>query len=718
MTTKAAIIQTFNEVWPGSPHSLGATWDGEGVNFAVYSRHGEKIELCLFDESGRREIQRIPLRERTDFVWHGYLPQARPGQLYGYRVHGPYAPEKGHRFNPNKLLLDPYARSISGGIKWSDAQFGYTIGHKREDLSFDRRDSAAGVPRSEVIDTAFSWGEDRHPHIACNDRIIYEMHVGGYTQRHPDVPPPLQGTFAGLCTPQVLDHLRSLGVTTLELLPIHAFVDDRPIVQRGLVNYWGYNTIGFFAPDPRYGVHNPVHEFKTMVKTLHSAGFEVILDVVYNHTGEGNEKGPTLCFRGLDNHSYYRLGDADKRFCADFTGCGNSLDLRNARVLQMVVDSLRYWVTEMHVDGFRFDLASTLARDSPNFDPYHPFFAVLRQDPVLSPRLLIAEPWDLGDTGYQVGGFPPGWAEWNDQYRDTMRAYWKGDGGLIGDFARRLTGSHDLYGQNFRGPCASVNFITAHDGFTLNDLVSYNEKHNEANGEDNRDGNTNNVSWNHGVEGPTEDPEVVRLREQQKRNFIATLFLSQGVPMLLAGDEVGRTQNGNNNTYCQDNELNWHDWNWDRKAWILLNFTKKMIAFRKEHPLFRRRDFFKGVPVGTGGRKDVAWLKPDGNEMTPEEWEKEFARCLGMWLNGEELPETDARGRPLHDASFLVLFNAHHDVIEFKLPAPGGNDSWRTVVDTSFEAGEPGPEAEAPGDAYPLQGRSLVVLQQVSTGGT
>src|SRR6185503_10810477 len=535
--TEAPIVTT--DLWNGKPYPLGATWDGQGVNFAIFSRNADKVELCLFDETGKRETARIPLRERTDFVWHGYLPQARPGQLYGYRVYGPYKPEEGHRFNPHKLLLDPYARSIVGSIKWSDAHFGYTIGHKREDLSHDRRDDAAGMPKCQVIDAAFSWGDDRPPVIASSDRVIYEMHLGGYTKRHPDVPAQAQGKFAGLCVPQVIDHLKSLGITTIELLPVQTFVDDRPLVSRGLVNYWGYNTIGFFAPEGRYGAANPVNEFKSMVKTLHSAGFEVILDVVYNHTGEGNEKGPTLSFRGIDNLAYYRLGD-DKRHTADFTGCGNSLDLRNPRVLQLVVDSLRYWVSEMHVDGFRFDLASTLARDSPQFDAFSPFFAVLRQDPVISPKLLIAEPWDLGATGYQVGHFPPGWAEWNDQYRDTMRAYWKGDGSLIGDFAGRLTGSHDLFGHNDRGPTASVNFVTAHDGFTLNDLVSYNEKHNEANGENNRDGHTNNLSWNCGAGGPTDDAAINALREQQKRNFLATLLLSQGVPMLLAGDEVGR----------------------------------------------------------------------------------------------------------------------------------------------------------------------------------
>ncbi|HUP31135.1 MAG TPA: glycogen debranching protein GlgX [Usitatibacter sp.] len=713
MTTKAAAGPV--EIWPGSPHPLGANWDGEGVNFAIFSRNAERVELCLFDETGRKETQRVALRERTDFVWHGYLPRMRPGQLYGYRVHGPYQPEHGHRFNPHKLLIDPYARAIVGGIKWSDAQSGYTIGHKKEDLSFDKRDSAAGMPKCQVIDPAFDWGDDRRPNLLSNERIIYEMHVHGYTRLHPDVPPHLKGTYQGMCTQQVIDHLKSLGITTLELLPVHAFVDDRPLVERGAVNYWGYNSVGFFAPERRYACADPVREFKSMVKCIHAAGMEVILDVVYNHTGEGNEKGPTLSFRGIDNEQYYRLAQ-DKRFYRDFTGCGNSLDLRHPRVLQLVVDSLRYWVTEMHVDGFRFDLASTLARDQHTFDPRSNFFAVLRQDPVLSPRLLIAEPWDLGDTGYQVGGFPPGWAEWNDQYRDTMRAYWKGDGGLIGEFAQRLTGSSDLFSHNSRGPTASVNFVTAHDGFTLNDLVSYNEKHNEANGEGNRDGNTNNLSWNHGVEGPTDDPEIVTLREQQKRNLLGTLLISQGVPMILAGDEVGRTQLGNNNTYCHDSELNWQDWYWDDNRWRLLNFTKKMIALRREHPLFRRREFFKGVPVGDGERKDVAWLKPDGHEMTPDEWEKEFARSVGMWLNGEQLPETDARGNPLRDASFLVLFNAHHDLIEFLLPDVGAD--WAVEIDTSFNTGLPSADKSTARGTYPLHGRSLVILRQLTMQST
>jgi glycogen operon protein len=705
-TTREA---TPGELWNGSPHPLGATWNGEGVNFAIYSRNAEKVELCLFDDAGKREVQRVALRERTDFVWHGYLPQVRPGQLYGYRVHGPYKPEAGHRFNPQKLLLDPYARAIVGPTQISDSQFGYPLGGKREDLGFDKRDSAPSMPKAQVIDSAFDWSGERRPQYAPNERIVYELHVGGYTRRHPDVIPAHQGKYAGLATRQVIEHMQSLGVTTVELLPAHWFVDERALTERNLLNFWGYNSIGFFAPAARYGVVNPVNEFKAMVKTLHAAGFEVVLDVVFNHTGEGSEKGPTICFRGIDNLDYYRLAE-DKRFCVDFTGCGNSLDLRNPRVLQLVLDSLRYWATEMHVDGFRFDLATALARENPHFDTNSRFFAVLRQDPVLSRTLLIAEPWDLGEGGYQLGHFPPGWAEWNDQFRDTMRAYWKGDGGLIDDFARRLTGSHDLFGANDRGPCASVNFIAAHDGFTLADLVSYNDKHNEANGEENRDGSSNNRSWNCGAEGPTDDPKVNALRERQKRNFLATLFLSQGIPMLLAGDEVSRTQGGNNNTYCQDNEINWVDWSWDAPKWELLNFAKRMIRLRKEHPIFRRRDFFEGAIVEED-RKDVAWLKPDGNEMTTEEWHKDFARALGMAIYGGALPETDERGRQLRDASYIVLFNAHDEKIDFTLPRIEGR-AWRTEIDTAYPSGDPPAEAAFPGAIYPLQGRSLALLRE------
>jgi isoamylase len=706
-------VRPVTAVWPGRSYPRGAHWDGEGVNFALFSEHAEKVELCLFDETGRHEIQRITLKERTDEVWHCYLPEARPGQLYGYRVYGPYEPERGHRFNPHKLLLDPYAYSIEGNLRWGDAQFGYTIGSKREDLSFDRRDSAAGMPKSKIIDGAFTWGDDRHPDIPWQDMVIYELHVGGFTRQHPDVPTALRGTFAGLSCPPVIDHLRRLGVTTIELMPVHAFIDDRYLVERGLRNYWGYNTIGFFAPDKRYCASGKIDEFKTMVKTLHSAGMEVILDVVYNHTAEGNQCGPTLCFRGVDNASYYRLSTENARYYQDYTGCGNTLNMRNPRVLQLIMDSLRYWVTEMHVDGFRFDLAASLARELHEVDRLGAFFDILRQDPVLSQVKLIAEPWDLGEGGYQVGNFPVGWAEWNDKYRDSMRACWKGDGGLIGEFARRLTGSNDLYGSSGRSPCASINFITAHDGFTLHDLVSYNEKHNEANGEENRDGTNNNLSWNCGVEGPTDDAQINALRERQKRNMIATVLLSQGVPMLLAGDEIGRTQRGNNNAYCQDNEISWTDWNIDEAGQRLLEFTSRMIATRRDHPIFRQRAFFRGEPVGESKEKDIVWLKPDGTEMTAQEWDESFARCLGVYLSGDALQETDMRGRPIHDASFVVLFNAHHDTIGFRLPAFDRHATWFAQIDTAFDTGEPQLREIPGGDEYPLQGRSLALLRRI-----
>ena len=709
-TTREA---TPGELWNGSPHPLGATWNGEGVNFALYARNAEKVELCLFDDAGKREVSRFTLRERTDFVWHGYLPQVRPGQLYGYRVHGPYKPEAGHRFNPHKLLLDPYARSIVGSTQIADAQFGYPLGGKREDLALDRRDSAACSPKSQVIDSAFDWSGERRPQFAANERIIYELHVGGYTKRHPDVIPAHQGKYAGLATRQVIEHMQSLGVTTIELLPVHWFLDERPLTERGLVNYWGYNSIGFFAPASRYGVANPVNEFKAMVKTLHSAGFEVILDVVFNHTGEGNEKGPTICFRGIDNLEYYRLGD-DKRFNIDFTGCGNTLDLRNPRVLQVVLDSLRYWATEMHVDGFRFDLATTLARENPNFDTNSRFFAVLRQDPVLSRMLLIAEPWDLGDGGYQVGHFPPGWAEWNDQYRDTMRAYWKGDGELIDDFARRLTGSHDLYGANDRGPMASVNFLTAHDGFTLNDLVSYNEKHNEANGEDNRDGESHNRGWNCGAEGPSDDPEVLACRSRQQRNLITTLLLSQGIPMLLGGDEIGRTQQGNNNAYCQDNEISWFDW--DHADTSLLEFTRRVIQIQAEHPIFRRRRWFQGRPLYGSGVSDINWFRPDGQEMSSEDWQSGYAKSLGVFLNGDALRDVDPDGSPVRDDSVLLFFNAHHEPVTFTVPRASFGARWTGLVDTRAQSGECDVDLKA-GDTVEVGGRTVVVVRRPSTRG-
>jgi isoamylase len=704
-------LKPINEVWPGRSQPRGAHWDGEGVNFALFTEFGEAVDLCIFDVTGRRELQRIPLRARTDQVFHCYLPEARPGMLYGYRVHGPYKPEEGLRFNAHKLLLDPYARNITGALRWSDALYGYTVGHKRGDLSFDRRDSASGMPKSKVIDPAFTWGNDRSPEVPWHDMVVYELNVRGFTQRHPGVPPALRGTYAGIATAPVIDYLRRLGVTTIELMPVQYFIDDRRLVEQGMRNFWGYNTIGYFAPEDSYSASGKVNEFKTMVKTLHSAGFEVILDVVYNHTAEGNELGPTLCFRGLDNSAYYRLSADSKRSYMDYTGCGNTLNMQHPRVLQLMMDSLRYWVTEMHVDGFRFDLASALARELHEVDRLGAFFDILRQDPVLDRVKLIAEPWDLGEGGYQVGNFPPGWAEWNDKYRDTMRAYWRGDGGLIGEFARRMTGSSDLYGSSGRAPHASINFITAHDGFTMRDLVSYNGKHNEANLEENRDGSDNNISWNCGVEGPTDDPAILALRERQSRNMLATLLFSQGVPMLTAGDEIARTQQGNNNAYCQDNEISWVDWNLDETRQRLLAFTQRAIKLRREHPVFRRRHFFEGRSLHGEDAKEIAWLKPDGTDMTDEEWDHSFARCLGVYLSGERLGETDGRGRPVTDDDFLVLFNAHDGPIPFTLPAFGGA-GWTLVLDTSREDGLlPDGNYEA-GHTYPLAARALAVLSR------
>jgi glycogen operon protein len=706
------MAKPITAVWPGRPYPRGATWDGEGVNFALFSENAEKVELCIFDDKGRRELQRIEFKEHTDQVWHCYLPEARPGMLYGYRVHGPYKPEAGHRFNPHKLLLDPYAKAIVGGINWSDAHFGYRIGHEREDLSFDRRDSAPGMPKCQVVDTAFTWGDDRRPDIPWHETIIYELHVKGFTMLHPEVPPALRGTYAGLATTPVIEYLKRLGVTTVELMPVHTFVDDRHLVQKGLRNYWGYNSIGYFAPDNRYSASGQVAEFKTMVKALHSAGIEVILDVVYNHTAEGNHLGPTLAFRGIDNASYYRLVADNPRYYMDYTGCGNTLNMQHPRVLQLIMDSLRYWVNEMHVDGFRFDLASALARELHEVDRLGAFFDIIRQDPVLSQVKLIAEPWDLGEGGYQVGNFPVGWTEWNDKYRDTMRAYWKGDGGLIGEFARRLTGSSDLYGKSGRSPHASINFVTAHDGFTLHDLVTYNEKHNEANLEENRDGHNHNLSWNCGVEGETDDPQVNALRARQKRNLLATLLLSQGVPMLLAGDEICRTQQGNNNAYCQDNEISWVDWNLTQPKRQLLAFVQRMVALRRDHPVFRRRHFFQGRPIHGTGVKDIVWLNPDSREMTDEEWNQHHARCLGVYLAGEGLTETDERGRPITDSNFLVLFNAHHEEIPFSLPQLAGGPRWLVVLDTAYEEGLAWDGVYMAGASYPLQGRSLALLQQ------
>ena len=702
----------ISAVWPGAPFPRGANWDGEGVNFALYSENAERVELCLFDAKGKKEIQRVELREQTDLVWHCYLPEARPGLLYGYRVYGPYDPEHGHRFNPHKLLLEPYAKEIVGAVRWSDAQFGYRIGHRLEDQSFDRRDNAAMMPKCRVVDPAFSWGKDEPPAIAWSDMVIYELHVCGFTKNHPQVPEALRGTYAGLATAPVIEHLKALGITSVELMPVHAFVDDRHLVERGLSNYWGYNSIGFFAPDQRYSSSGVISEFKSMVKTMHSHGIEVILDVVYNHTAEGNQLGPTLAFRGIDNAAYYRLVGDDARFYMDYTGCGNTLNLQQPRTLQLIMDSLRYWVLEMHVDGFRFDLASALARELHEVERLGAFFDILLQDPVLSQVKLIAEPWDLGEGGYQVGNFPVGWGEWNDRYRDTMRAYWKGDGGLIGDFARRLTGSSDLYEHSGRKPYASINFITAHDGFTLHDVVSYNDKHNEANGEENRDGTDSNNSWNCGAEGASDDEEINALRARQKRNMLATLFFSQGVPMLLAGDEMGRTQQGSNNAYCQDNEISWVNWALSNDDQQFLAFVQRVITLRREHPVFRRRNFFQGRAIRGSQIKDINWLKPDGQEMSDDEWDHDFAHCLGVYLSGDAMEERDGRGRPIKDDNFLLLFNSHHQGAPFQLPDIGKTSVWQALLDTQ-SADEPEAERKFKGgDIYPLEARSLALLIQ------
>jgi isoamylase len=704
-------------IWPGKPYPLGATWDGEGVNFALFSEHATAVELCLFDgPEAVKESQRIRLDERTDQVWHAYIPGLWPGQHYGYRVHGPYAPEEGHRFNHHKLLIDPYAKSIAGTIEWSEAMFGYRIGNRQADLSFDARDNAANVPKCVVVDQAFTWGGDQHPKTPWDRTVIYEVHVKGLTAQHPEVPDHMRGTYSALTTPAVIDHLLELGVTAVELLPVHHFVRDKHLVDRGLTNYWGYNTVGFFSPDIRYAVSpvrgRHVREFKTMVKTLHSSGIEVILDVVYNHTAEGNHLGPTLSFRGIDNAAYYRLVDNDKRYYVDYTGCGNSLNVTHPRTLQLIMDSLRYWVTEMHVDGFRFDLASTLARELHAVDRLSAFFDILHQDPILSQVKLIAEPWDVGEGGYQVGNFPVGWAEWNGKYRDTIRRYVKGDGGQMAELAYRLTGSSDLYSMSGRRPFASVNFITAHDGFTLHDLVSYDHKHNEANGEHNRDGTDDNASWNCGAEGPSHDPKIVELRERQKRNFLTLLFLSQGVPMLCGGDEIGRTQKGNNNAYCQDNKLSWFDWNLDHAQLELLTFVRTLIAFRKTHPVLRRRRFFQGRHIRGSEVKDLSWFRPDGKEMSDEDWNAGYSKSLTLRLAGDAIGETDAKGRPIVDDTLLILLNAHHTPLPFTLPAHKSGIRWCPVLDTALIG-----ETEKPvtilkgGERYDMEARAIAVLR-------
>ena len=700
-------------VWPGASHPLGATWDGAGVNFALFSEHATAVELCLYDDGDERvERARIRLEERDDQVWHCYLPQARPGLRYGYRVHGPYEPAAGHRFNPAKLLLDPYARAIERTVMWDDALFGYRVGGESADLDPDDRDSASFMPKCIVIDSAFSWGRDQAPRHPRHQSVLYEVHVKGFTMRHPDVPENLRGTYAGLATPEVIDYLHRLGVTAVELLPCHQFVAERELVDRGLTNYWGYNSIGFFAPDVRYaatgGRGGQVAEFKTMVKTLHEAGIEVILDVVYNHTAEGTELGPTLSFRGIDNSAYYRL--VDGRHYMDYTGCGNSLDMTHPRTLQLIMDSLRYWVLEMHVDGFRFDLASTLARELHDVDRLGAFFDIIHQDPVLSQVKLIAEPWDLGEGGYQVGNFPPLWSEWNGKYRDCVRDYWRGADATLAEFGYRLTGSSDLYASEGRRPSASINFLTAHDGFTLRDLVSYNEKHNEANGEENRDGESHNRSWNCGIEGPTDDREVLALRRRQTRNFLATLMLSQGVPMLLGGDELGRTQQGNNNAYCQDDELSWFDW--DTANVELYEFTRRLIRLRRDHPVFRRRRWFQGRPIRGPGERDLVWFKPDGEEMSEEDWANGFAKSLALFLNGDGIAHAGARGERVRDDSFYLICNAHWEPIEFTLPGAPLAERWQTVLDTERPFPEEGAILDG-GSPCRAIGRSLVLLRRI-----
>ncbi len=702
---------------PGNPYPLGATWDGLGVNFSLFSEHATGVELCLFDSAeALRESRRIPLTEKTDMVWHGYLPGILPGQLYGYRVHGPYQPRAGHRFNANKVLLDPYAKALGRTTRWGNFElFGYRVGDPEEDLSFDERDNAGHAPLAAVDDPAFTWGNDQPPRTPWHKTLIYELHVQGFTKRHPDVPEPLRGTYAGLRSEPAIRHLVSLGVTAVELMPVHHFLNDRALIEKGLVNYWGYNTLAFFAPAVAYTGGRPeqgVREFKMMVRALHAAGLEVILDVVYNHTAEGNHLGPTLSFRGIDNAAYYRLMPGDQRYHMDFTGCGNTLNMLHPRVLQLIMDSLRYWVVEMHVDGFRFDLASALARELYEVNRLGAFFDIIHQDPVLSQVKLIAEPWDLGEGGYQVGNFPVLWTEWNGKYRDTVRRFWKGEGGIVSEFATRLAGSSDLYEQSGRRPYASINFVTAHDGFTLQDLVSYNKKHNQANLEDSADGENHNLSWNCGAEGPSDDPAVRGLRGRQKRNFMATLLFSQGVPMIRAGDELSHSQGGNNNAYCQDNEISWLDWELGPEKRQFLEFTRDVIALWRSQPVLQRRRFFQGRRIRGGEVKDILWLEPTGKEMTDEDWNREFARCLGMLLPGDAMDERDNNGDPIVGESLLVLMNAHHEAISFRLPPYGAADQlWELLLD-SYEPKAPVRRFRR-AQRYELQGRSLAVLRLV-----
>ncbi|HET6620851.1 MAG TPA: glycogen debranching protein GlgX [Dongiaceae bacterium] len=706
-----------SRVWPGQPYPLGATWDGKGVNFALFSAHAERVELCLFDAAGVREIDRVALPEYTDEVWHGYLPDARPGTLYGFRVYGPYDPKAGHRFNPNKLLLDPYARAFYGRFLQTEAIFGYRVGSAREDLSFDRRDSARAMPKCRVVDGSFQWGADRPPAIPWSRSVIYEMNVRGFTMLREDLPQPLRGTCAGLGSQPVIDYLRSLGITAVELLPVQARFHEPSLLQHKLKNYWGYNTIGFFAPEPQLLSTGLTAEIKTMIRQLHDAGIEVILDVVYNHTAEGSQLGPTLCFRGIDNASYYRLLPDDPRHYINDTGTGNTLNLSHPRVVQMVLDSLTYWVEQMHVDGFRFDLAVTVGREDHGFDPGGGFFDALRQAPALQHVKLIAEPWDVGPGGYQLGHFPPGWAEWNDRYRDAVRRYWRGDERMLPELAARLAASADLFDHRGRRPWASINFVTAHDGFTLNDLVSYNEKHNEANQENNQDGHSENLSFNFGTEGPTDDPAVIAQRQQQKRNFLATLLLSLGTPMLLAGDEIGHSQGGNSNAYCQDNETTWIDW---RSRSIedeaLLAFTQRLVALRAAHPVLRRMRFLHGTKSCPRGIKDITWFAPQGNEKTPEQWMDPLARCFGVLLNGRAGPAVGADGLPVEDDLLFIILNAHHDVVDCTLPTLPVEAQWLRLLDTSRPDDAERADTLSMGAILPVNGRSLVLLSIPAQG--
>jgi glycogen operon protein len=717
-----------SKILPGSPYPQGATWDGTGVNFAIYSENAAKIELCLFSELNSSEQDVVVMTENTGFVWHCYIPGLSIGQMYGYRVHGPFEPEKGLRFNSAKLLIDPYAKAIAGKVNWDYPLFAYQFNDPKEDLSFDDRDDAPGVPKGVVTSSHFDWQNDHSPEIPLHDSVIYEVHVKGFTAAHPEIPENLRGTYAGLATPASMEHFKTLGVTAVELMPVHDFLDDKHLLDKGLHNYWGYNTTNFFSPDARYSSSGDrgqqVGEFKTMIREFHRNGIEVILDVVYNHTSEGNQMGPTLSFRGIDNTTYYRVVNDNPRYYMDYTGTGNTLNMRNPQVLKMVMDSLRYWVLDMHVDGFRFDLASTLARELHDVDRLSAFFDVINQDPVLSRVKLIAEPWDVGEGGYQVGRFPALWAEWNGKYRDVVRRYWKGDDGQLAELGYRLTGSSDLYQRDGRKPSASINFITAHDGFTLEDLVSYDQKHNEANGENNNDGANDNYSYNYGVEGPTDDPKLIELRDRQKRNMLFTLLFSQGVPMLSAGDAIGRTQGGNNNAYCQDNEISWLDWKLDQRKRELLEFTKRLIDFRKKHPNLHRRKFFQDRAISPEkvGRqsvdghdvRDIAWFRPDGQEMTAEEWKAGWVRCLGLYLSGRTIGDVDRFGAPIRDKSFLICLNPHHENIEFYMPPCNSTCEWQLDMDTRDPLNTE-PKKLRVGEYYDMQDHSAIVLCEVES---